>query len=121
MENWRKFISHGACFLALFLNPNFIGLGLRSLTGINGYLNTILGLGSASGNKNLTLYTDRQVSIYIKTIFPLRNSSTGVLTIGKPDSTRCLSDWTFIQTVTPSSSQKYWEIPLSRYISNSAF
>lgn len=36
-----------------------IGLGLQSLTGINGYLNTLLSLGSASGSKNLTLYTDR--------------------------------------------------------------
>jgi len=79
-----------------------LGLGLKSMTGINGYLNTLLGLGSASGNKNITLYTNR-------------NSSAGVLTIGKADSTHCSSSWTYVPTVTPNSPQKYWEVTLSSF------
>ncbi|KAI6170754.1 Peptidase A1 [Aphelenchoides bicaudatus] len=79
-----------------------LGLGLQSMTGITGYLSTFLGLGSSSGNKNITLYTDR-------------NSSAGVLTIGKPDSTHCSSSWTFVPTISSSSSRKYWEISLSSF------
>jgi len=78
-----------------------LGLGRQSATGITGYLNTLLSLGS-NGNKNVTLYSNR-------------NTSTGLLTVGAPDSTLCSSAWTFLPTVTPDSSHKYWEVSLGSF------